>query len=84
MEGFRTASVDGDQFGFEWSTDGVSWEPVRLVSLPLADDNIDLVGELPGTLSGTVTIRVVDTDRTPGNRDLDTVGLDELFVRSVP
>jgi len=84
VEGFRSSSADGDDFAFQYSTDGVSWSPIPLPSLPLADDETDLVVSLPPTLSGAVTFRVVDTDRTPGNQGLDTVSIDELFVRSVP
>ena len=37
---------------------------------------------LPSSLSGTIYIRVKDTDQTQGNRDLDTIHVDHLFVRS--
>jgi hypothetical protein len=85
VEGFRTDSPDGDTFRFEYSTDGGTEFTVILTgSLPFADDDIDLMASLPSGLSGSVIFRVVDTDRTPGNRDLDTVGVDELFVRSIP
>jgi len=50
----------------------------------LADDDSDLLASLPASTVGSVTFRVVDTDRTPGNQDLDTVSIDELLVRSVP
>jgi len=84
VEGFRTSSPDGDDFVFEYSTDGVSWNLIGLPSLPLADADTDLVASIPPTLSGAVIFRVVDTDRTPGNQDLDMVSIDELFVRSIP
>ncbi len=84
VEGFRSTSTDGDNFRFEYSTDGVSFTAVTLASLPFADNGIDLVGALPAGLSGTVTIRVVDTDRTPGNQAVDSVSLDELFLRAAP
>jgi len=84
VEGFRTTSPDGDDFVFDYSTDGVNWLPISLQSLPLSDDDTDLVAPLPSALSGSVMFRVVDTDRTLGNRALDTVSIDELFVRSVP
>ena len=84
VEGFRSSSTDGDDFRFEYSTDGVSFTPVTLGSVPLADDDIDLVGLLPAGLSGTVTIRVVDTDRTAGHTMQDSVSIDEVFVRSAP
>ena len=44
-------------------------------------------GDVPGAClvpRGAVLIRVVDTDRTAGNLALDTVFIDELFVRSLP
>ena len=37
---------------------------------------------LPNTTNGTVTIRVLDSDRTPGNRDLDTIFVDEIRIRT--
>jgi hypothetical protein len=84
VEGFRTDSPDGDTFRFEYSTNGGTEFAVILTgSLPFADDDIDLMASLPSYLSGNVIFRVVDTDRTPGNRDLDTVSVDELFVRSI-
>ena len=36
-----------------------------------------------GTLSGTVYIRVVATDRTAGNKVLDTVHVDQLYIKTV-
>ena len=51
----------------------------------MADDgDYDAVVELPATLSGALTIRVVDTVRDPGTQALDTVSIDELFIRSIP
>jgi len=84
VEGFRSVSTDGDDFRFEYSTDGVTFTPVALASLPSSDDDTDLVGALPADLTGTVTIRVVDTDRSAGNQTLDAVSIDELFVRAIP
>lgn len=84
VEAFRTQSTDGDDFRFEYSTDGSSFTPIALPPLPFVDDDTDRVADLPAGLTGTVTIRVVDTDRTPGNRTSDTVSIDELFIRVVP
>jgi hypothetical protein len=84
IEGYRTSSADGDAFAFEYATDGATWNPVALPDLPLADDDVDLAAALPGTLAGPVTIRVVDTNRDPGSQFLDSVSIDELFVRSYP
>jgi hypothetical protein len=83
VEGFKNSSTDGDDFRFEYSTDGTTFTPVTL-TLPLADDGIDRIATLPGSLTGAVTIRVVDTDRTAGHQALDTVTIDELWIRAVP
>ena len=39
---------------------------------------------LPAGYSGTLYIRVEDTDRTPGNTTLDTVTIDYLGVKTTP
>jgi PKD repeat protein len=84
VEGIRTESIDGDDFVFEYSTDGGSmWHPIAMDSLPYSDTDVDLVGALPSSLSGAVTIRVIDTDRVIGHQARDTVSIDELFVRTI-
>ena len=84
VEGNRTASSDGDNFRFEWSTDGTNFTAASLPDLPTADNNSDVQALLPSNLSGPVTIRVVDTNHAAGGQFLDTVSIDELFVRTVP
>jgi thrombospondin type 3 repeat protein len=83
MEGWRTASSDGDDFAFEWSTDGTTFHPIAL-SLPLADPDAYQTAALPALPAGTLTLRVVDTNRTAGAQALDTVSIDEAFVRVIP
>jgi hypothetical protein len=83
VEGFRTLSTDGDDFRFAYSSDGVTFTPVVL-ALPLSDDDADRVAPLPGSLTGTITVRVVDTDREAGHQALDTVAVDELWIRVLP
>ncbi|UCF67787.1 MAG: hypothetical protein JSV80_00355 [Acidobacteriota bacterium] len=84
VEGFRTESSDGDDFRFEYSLDGLFWMPIDLVSLPHTDNGVDLIAQLPETLSGLVLIRVVDTERGAGNTDIDTIYVDEMFIRIIP
>jgi hypothetical protein len=85
VEGFRSNSTDGDNFRFEFSPNVVTpFTPVSMSSLPFADNNTDLVGVLPSGVSGSAIIRVVDTDRTMGHQALDTVAIDELWIRVVP
>ena len=47
-----------------------------------ADDDSSNFYLLPGDLSGTVYVRVIDTDRTQGNRALDSLYVDSLFIVS--
>jgi hypothetical protein len=83
VAGTYTTSSDADAFQFEYSTDGVTFTPVSL-SLLLNTASIDRLAVLPDRLNGTVTIRVVDTDRTAGHQALDSLFIDELWIRSIP
>ena len=83
VEGSRTSSTDGDSFRFEWTTDGTTWTPVSMPALPTVEGG-DVQGLLSPGLVGTVTVRVVDTNRTAGTQTLDTVSIDELWLRAVP
>ena len=60
--------------------DDVTAVPMDSLPVNIAGDR---VGELPPTLAGPVTIRVIDTDRTPGNSTMDTILIDSLVVRSI-
>ncbi len=84
VEGSRTSSPDGDNFRFEWSTDGANFTNAALPDLPLSDNGRDLQSLFPATLVGPVTIRVVDTNHGAGTQFLDTVSIDELWIRVVP
>ncbi len=85
VEGFRSNSLDGDNFAFEYSTNGGgSFGPIAFPTLPYADDNLDRQTTLPAALAGSVIFRVIDTDHTGGHITLDTVTVDRLFVRTVP
>lgn len=79
----QSFSLDGDGFEFEYSTDGSVFTEPRQIASAFVEDS-DRVWELPDGLSGAVVVRVVDTDRTPGNTFRDTVSVDEIFIRSVP
>jgi hypothetical protein len=64
--------------------DGVTFTASPISDLPFADGNADLAGVLPAGLSGNVTVRVVDTNRNAGGQFLDTVSIDEIWIRIVP
>jgi hypothetical protein len=84
VEGSRTNSTDGDTFRFGYSTNGTNFFPLSTADLPLTDNDSEVQGALPATLSGTVTIRVIDSNRAAGTQSLDTVSIDEIWIRTVP
>jgi len=84
IEGARTNSSDGDNFRFEFSTDGTTFTPLSPPNLPFTETNGDVQGVFQPSVSGAVTIRVVDTNHAPGTQSLDTVSIDEIWIRSIP
>jgi murein DD-endopeptidase MepM/ murein hydrolase activator NlpD len=75
---WSSGSSDGDSFLFEWSGDNVSFQPLFTVSSTA-------VGNLQSAMisaSGTVFIRVRDTNRQVGNIDLDRLFVDQLIIRA--
>jgi hypothetical protein len=84
LEAWWSGNTDGDIAAFEYSTDGGSnWTMIPLF-LNWSPTDSDLVVDLPGTLSGSVLLRVIDTNREAGRITEDTVFIDHLFVRSIP
>jgi hypothetical protein len=81
VEAYKTANSEGDDFVFAYSTDDANYTDMVTVS-KTADDNAAQSFTLPNTLSGTVYIRVQDTDSTAGNLNLDTVYIDEMYILS--
>jgi len=74
-------SSDGDAFRFEYSLNGGStWQAMFTVS---STSNANLQSfQLPGSPSGSVLLRVVDTNRSAGANQLNTVFVDHLFIRT--
>jgi len=77
---WHSISPDGDDFQVEWSTDNQSFQTAFVVTATA--DGTNYVAPLPGNLSGTVYVRIVDTDQTQGAQSLDSFFMDELFVRA--
>lgn len=76
FEGYRADNADGDNFLFEYSTDGAVYN--TLLTLASATDQVYSVS-VPAGLSGTVYVRVTDTNRSWGNNSLDPVYVDEIY-----
>lgn len=80
LEAKRPVNPDNDDFVFAYSTDNVNF--TDMVTVNSHNENI-YTYSLPANLSGTVYIRVVDTDRTSGNRDTSIIEIDRMFISSV-
>ena len=80
LNAWSSGSSDGDSFVFAWSNNDSIYTDFLTVS-STSQANSQMV-VLPNTLSGTVYIRVRDTDRTAGNKNLDTVFVDHMYIHS--
>lgn len=81
LEAYKSVSVDGDDFVFAYSTDDSTYVNMLTVTRT-ADDDMPQNYVMPATTKGTVYIRVIDTDRSQGNRSQDTVFIDQMYIRS--
>jgi hypothetical protein len=75
---WSNGSSDGDDFLFAYSTDGSNWSNAFVVS-STSTGNTQSAG-LPGGISGTVYVRVTDTDNSQSNSATDTVSVDQLVI----
>ena len=79
VEAYHNSSVE--DFAFEVSTDGATW--TRMLTVTQTSDGDALQSyELPGGTSGTVRVRVVDTNRAKREASQDSIFIDQMFIRS--
>lgn len=81
LEAHHTANSEGDDFVFAYSTDDVTY--TDMVTVAKTTDDTYQTFTLPDTLSGTVYIRVKDGDQTKGNRVLDTIYIDHMYIEAI-
>jgi hypothetical protein len=81
VEAYHTANGEGDDFIFQYSTDDANYSDMVTVTKTADDDTPQTFG-LPAGVSGTVYVRVMDTDRTGGNSLPDTIYVDDMFFLS--
>jgi hypothetical protein len=81
VEAYQTVSADNDNFVFSYSIDDSVYVDMLTVSKTIDDDTPQSF-QMPSSLSGTVYIRVVDTDSGAGNQYMDTVYVDHMYIRS--
>ncbi len=78
----HTPTGDNDDFVFAYSIDDTTYTDMLTVTKTIDDDEYQLFN-LPDSVSGTVFVRVKDTDQTSGNRSLDSVFVDHMYIRSM-
>jgi len=84
VEANHTVNTEGDDFVFAYSTDGSNYINMETCKVTkTVDNNTYQTYKMPKDTSGTVYIRVRDTDRTKGNKTPDIIYIDHIFIRSV-
>ncbi|MFQ5890693.1 MAG: MopE-related protein, partial [Gemmatimonadota bacterium] len=81
LEAYHAANVEGDDIRFSYSTDGTNFVDMLLLTKTSDDDALDSF-VLPPFIQGTLILRAVDDDQTPGNTSLDSLYLDRMLVRA--
>jgi hypothetical protein len=80
LQAHRTVSADNDTFLFQVRNGG-QWVTAVTVT-KTADDNVYQTFVLPAGVSGTVRVRVIDSDNRRNATGNDSVFVDHLFVRA--
>jgi len=80
VEAYQTPSPDGDNFLFQYH-DGQDWVTMVTVSKTSDDDTAQSYA-MPSSTVGSTSIRVIDTDHGQGNQDMDTLYVDQMYIRS--
>jgi hypothetical protein len=76
---WSTEPADGDVFSLAYSVDGANYLEMFTFSGPTPNEHLFV---LPLETQGLLTVRLTDSDRTPGNRTTDSVFIDRLAIRS--
>ncbi|MEN8042101.1 MAG: fibronectin type III domain-containing protein, partial [Actinomycetota bacterium] len=83
VNAWASGSAEGETFGFSYTSDGGdTW--VDMLTVSSTSDLGYQQFVLPPSVDGNVTVRVVDDDRSAGNRVLDTLLVDHMFFLSEP
>ncbi len=83
LEAYHSANSEGDDFDFAYSTDGTNFTTMLTVTKTADDDTVQTY-TLPSSISGDVTIRALDRDRTQGNYAADVISVDRMWIETTP
>jgi len=81
INAWHTNSPDGDEFDVLVSDDGSSFVPMFTLG-QTSDGDVYEQQALGVTTSSNLWIRIRDTNRNPGQRDLDAVFVDHMYIRT--
>jgi len=81
VEAWHTPNSEHDDFQFSWSRDDQSYTPLLTVTA-VADDDSVLLAPFTVDASGTLYLRVEDTDETAGAKSPDSLFVDSIAVLS--
>jgi fibronectin type 3 domain-containing protein len=81
VEAYHSPNSESDRFIFAYSTDEVNYTDMLTADKTAADGTAQY-HVLPSGTSGTVYVRVRDTDRSAGNNGLDSINIDQLVIES--
>lgn len=79
VEAYHSPSSDGDDFIFSYSTDGETYNEMVTVT-KTEDTDAPQVYTFPSGLSGTVYVKVTDSDHTKKNLPLDILYVDQIYI----
>jgi hypothetical protein len=81
ISAYHTPNNENDHFTFSYSTNNSNFTDMLTVTKTSPNGQYQSY-VFPQNVSGTLYIRVQDTDRTPGNSSLDTVYIDHMYILS--
>ncbi|HZL99325.1 MAG TPA: carboxypeptidase-like regulatory domain-containing protein [Planctomycetota bacterium] len=81
VEAWHTPNAESDDFRFSISRDDQDYLPVLTVTA-VADDDVAQLADIAVDVSGTVFVRVEDTNGTPGGKLADSLFVDRLVILS--
>jgi len=76
IEAYRTSNTEGDNFVFEYSTDGSIYNALATV----ASTTEQVYSMALPNLAGTVYVKVTDANRSWGNTSLESVYVDRMYI----
>ena len=84
IKGYHDPNSEGDDFYFAWSLErDLNYRTALTVTATSDDGSYLSAFLLPPDLSGDLYIAVFDEDRTAGNRSLDALYIDHMYVETI-